>query len=528
MKKFLNIFLFVFLVLCCFLIIIYSQKYDVLTDHDLVFSYGRDFLFPEHGRYIATYMNNLLTEILPEYLNIHPNDFQQIFVIPLKAVCTILLCILLANSAFIFSKRKSFLENFNPAIIVVYSTIFLSLYNENFISHDEYKFLHIFENTVFLEYIMSIPIFVLFFSIFTYLYIYQDKITNINKKELSAFLILTFALGITVEPINVPVFAILVILLLFNYLTKRSIIPDNPLNDNVFSFFSKVFAVYSVSTFLYYFTTVIHWHHHDVFNCSFDDYKTYIVTYFVPYIKDYFSYFISKESIMLLPILIILAVLFFNKKHYDNTSKNRFIFFLIINMTIFLIFYFSLFLLKFLNSEFYIHLNKWIYMYKLIILFWLTLSIGYLIDMNKAINEKYSQIIKILLCVFVLIVFCKSLILNFPNNIKNMIKYQKTIRTAAYIAEKKLVSEKTDEVFLPEKYKDIYSGILWINDQDYYCSFTVYVHNVHPNINNNYNISYKDYSDEAFLSKKEIQELKFQNLLTSKMYRHKKDIKNCY
>lgn len=157
-------------ILISFFIITYTLRYDVLTDHDLAYPFGRKFLEPEHGRYIATYTNFLLTDVLPEYLNFHPNDFQIAFINPLKAFCTVLIFIFLSCTPFIFSFSKNKANISNPAFILCYILIFVSIYNSLY-SVWSADFFNITENTVFWEYPMSLFLYISFWSLIAYYYI---------------------------------------------------------------------------------------------------------------------------------------------------------------------------------------------------------------------------------------------------------------------------------------------------------------------------------------------------------------------
>jgi len=101
--KYFNYSLFIAVVLLSLGAILFVTRFDILTRHDLVFAWGREFLSPEHGRFLATFTNNLLTEIIPETINIHPNDFKPYFISSIKGIGIISICLLMANSAFLFA-----------------------------------------------------------------------------------------------------------------------------------------------------------------------------------------------------------------------------------------------------------------------------------------------------------------------------------------------------------------------------------------------------------------------------------------
>lgn len=182
-SKFFNILNISFLaltIILAFLGIIFLTKYDILIRHDLVFSYGREFLEPEHGRFIATFFNNFFTEILPEYFNIHPNDFKPLIVSPIKAILAIMICLFISFSAFIFTQKKDKTPQIisNPSFTFVFILTFLSLFNNVFFFKEEFSYLSIQETTVFLEYPCSLLVFIPFISYIAYFYKLKQHQTN--------------------------------------------------------------------------------------------------------------------------------------------------------------------------------------------------------------------------------------------------------------------------------------------------------------------------------------------------------------
>ncbi len=99
------LFLFILALVLSYSAVFYLLKYDILTKHDLVFAYGREFLKQEHGRYFANYFVNLTTAV-SELTNIHPNDLQPNITAHIKGTCVILQCLLITNIAFLFKKSR--------------------------------------------------------------------------------------------------------------------------------------------------------------------------------------------------------------------------------------------------------------------------------------------------------------------------------------------------------------------------------------------------------------------------------------
>ena len=174
-SKIFYIICFVVLILLSLFNIFYFMRYDILTEHDLCYVFYRVFLEPEHGRYLATFLGNIFTQRIPEFLNIHINDFQPVGTTSIKAFFVIITCILISNSGFLFNK-KNFLNIFNAAFLFVYSLVFLLLFNCFFFYEERYMeiYFNILENTVFFEYPLSILFYVILMSSLVY-YGYNKK-----------------------------------------------------------------------------------------------------------------------------------------------------------------------------------------------------------------------------------------------------------------------------------------------------------------------------------------------------------------
>ncbi len=155
-------------ILATFFTILYTMRYDIFDAHDWAYPFGRNFLEPEHGRLFATYTNYVLSEVLPEYLNIHPSDFQTIFINPLKAFFSVTIFIFFAFAVFLFSEKKN--KICNPAFILTFILVFLTLFNDE-IDTWEVRYFLFQENTVFWEYPMSLILYAPFWLIYTYFYV---------------------------------------------------------------------------------------------------------------------------------------------------------------------------------------------------------------------------------------------------------------------------------------------------------------------------------------------------------------------
>ena len=126
-----------------------------------------------------------------------------------------------------------------------------------------------------------------------------------------------------------------------------------------------------------------------------------------------------------------------------------------------------------------------------------------------------------------MIIFSKNLIIDYIPNIRHYSQENKELRKVAYIIEKLAMTQKNDVITIPEKYAQReYSFPLFLEEKE--CSFYVYITNVHPEIHKTGFIYDDSKVNLSIFSDKELELLKFQNLINGRMYRHKKVIKNCY
>ena len=166
-----------------------------MIEHDLSIPYGRTFLHPEHGRYIATGFANLLFEKIPIAFNIHPFDLNISLMLAVRIVLmTIVLVMIAAGFLLFYSKRKK-----SDLWILLFG--YLAAY---FLLCNRFFMYLVFYNLVpFLEYDVSvIPLFV--FLSFTFYFYVKDEIPS--KFMFALFLISAFFTGITTELINTSTF----------------------------------------------------------------------------------------------------------------------------------------------------------------------------------------------------------------------------------------------------------------------------------------------------------------------------------
>ena len=363
-------------------------------------------------------------------------------------------------------------------------------------------------------------LYVILFSFLIYYLVNKQAFATIPRKWYIAILITAFFTGISVDPVNVPVFVMLTIIGI-QLLIKHKIEPEKFVLKNFLGVYLAFFIGY-----LIYFTRPIH-HELNYHNLTF---LQYVHEYFVPYCIEFYNYFIKVELyIPAISLLLLISLLLFKQIGKNYKNRNQFIFIIAVCVFTYILFEFSIFILGFhFGKSYFYSMDKWIIIYRVIELFNLIVIFGYLIDANQHINEKTSNIIKIALCIIVLLIFRNKLIIDYEHNLITAANLSKEIRISAYKLEKLAIEEKTKDYIVPKKYKDPYYNHIFFLEEDF-CSFAIYVNNVHPEITKSIYITYSDnIDDDSILTEDELKELKFSNLLQNKMYRHKKTILRCY
>lgn len=501
--------IFVSIILASFAAILWLFKDDILLDHDLAYAFGRKFFFPEHGRYIATFINHILTENLPEVLNIHPNDFQTIFINPLKAVFTICIFLFFSYSLFIFSEnRKPF---FSLSFILTYIVIFLFLFNGNFLFFlgNEYQaYFSFMENTVFWEYPMTFFMYIPFLLVL--IYFYTRKI-HIPPNLYICLIIVSFLLSTSVEPINNAVFISFCLFACFLLIKNKFRITETIKKNS--QFFGILFS--AILGFIAYYINPAGLIYDHPLNTDVLTYKEYIFSAFSIFIKKYIRFFFIENVIFLLIPLALCIHLKISDKYETTTDKNALIQIVLFNITAFLLFFFAIFLIGycFNRDVFWFEYKKWSNMYALSCLFFSLVLTGFIIDKNK-LFKNYSNKIKVVACIIILVIFSKPLIFE---NYQRAIEFKillKNLKKKYYSIEKIAITQTDSELYLPAHYKQMINGDDWW--------LLSYIKSVHPDICKT-KIIFSDKIDENILTQEEEKELKFSNLLRYKRFRNKKD-----
>ncbi|MBQ2644749.1 hypothetical protein IJG14_04150 [bacterium] len=497
---FIAVFIFSIYIVC------YLLQYDILTGHDYVLAYNRKFLEPEHGRYFATFFAQLFSYTLPKIFNIHPNDFQPIYTALVKGVLIAITCLFFTNVFFLFSKNENNLLKppiYNPFFTISYITIFLTLFNDNYLFFGMNKYFNCIENVIFFEYPMSTWIFIIFSSLLAYYFTKKQIPSNINYIIL---LVTAFLLGLTVEVINFPVLISLFILgiyLIINFLKNKNSLNSTVTKKN----FIKILAVYIIyftSIFLYYIRGN---DHTPDYNGSF---YVYIINSIIPFCKMYFNIIIKQASILIIPISILFVIYSFISK--DKEQNNRLVLYFTSIIIGFLTFFALLFLCGVENGKtFWINYDKLPSYYKLALLFCLICLISFIID-NSKIPKLLSNITKFFICISVIAIFHKSYIFEYKMNLDRNVEEYKLLREMAYQVEKTSIVSKNDTWILPLSFKDK-DYFMWFDINSYdACGFRHFIHNIYPNIQINH-IYFSDNDNLVDLTNEEKNELKFKKLM---------------
>ena len=495
--KFNNIYItsgiFIALLFLSFFVITYFLKYSVLSFHDYWLFHNRPFFSGQHGRYISTIVLNLLLQKIPDMLNMHPQDCNATINAYFKAFLIIVTIICYTFSCFLFNIKNSIKINF--AHIILYLTLFLILFNNNYIFNNNRIYMCSFENAVFFEYPMSMLIYIPFWAIFTYIYVNNIEL---NKLQTAIFVIMSVLLAINIEIINIPSLISLFVLFIIFLLFKQK--------GNWWK--------YSFISYLAGIGLFLAREKGDFTPSQFNDFLNFIKIRLPDFIDCYFNGFIKEQSLFLIPIIILAILIIIACKNKSETKK--FICCLSVNIICLLFFYFLTFFLagtdspEMFSDGFPINYNKWHSIYKMTLLFWLLISFSYFTDNNnyKIIKDK-SNIIKILTCIFILFIFRYNLLTNYINEMQNTMKGIRDYKLLLYSIEKLSLNDKSDNIIIPEEYKEnVWFSILFPPEEWYINNFN-YVHKREKK-----NIIYsKNIDTSNLLTEKELKELKFSNLI---------------
>ena len=438
-------------ILFALITVMYFLHYDTITDHDTWdYAWATYKTASAPGRYLSVTINMFLGKILFEITNIHPNDIQNNLIAFIKSIIVVFICILITKSFFIFIQDK--FKNINSTKFVLlfcitFLLIFLMLFNNFYFYNGIHQrvYMGVPETIVFIEYEFHIIFYFIYMMKIIYNYTYDKFYDN---KFYILIIILTFLLGISAELINIPLLIFMTIFMLI--MTIKTDL------NNTFFKYMFLYIILLISSSIYYSNANDHFISWGA-NISL---KQYFTTQFIPYLKDYLFCFIP-ESLLLSVIALIIAFTFYIFQRNKTEKDKRFI--QIISISI--LSFYCFFLIMFIFGEpdegipFYIDMIKWKDFYRVISLFYLTITIGYIID-NK-FKFDLSVKVKSLIIITILILLSKFLIFDYFKNMNEYRNMYKDIREIQYICEKytRQNYKKGEKViiYLPTKYEKSYN-----------------------------------------------------------------------
>lgn len=278
------------------------------------------------------------------------------------------------------------------------------------------------------------------------------------------------------------------------------------------------FSVYLVAFFIYYFGNIkgiTNDHHLNYGNLSFIGY---LKENFIDFVIKYFNHFFyNKYFLFVFLILFIIVICVF--KNYEREKSIRLSQVAVFNIFSFLIFFFSTFLIGYCwePQTYWATFSKWTSLYLYAFFFYFLILIGFAIDRNSKL-QIFSDEIKSLFVIFVLILFFEPLIAQYPEKLKTFEQSQKLLKSIIYNSERLALSKNSSEIYLPKSYQTdcfIDSGKeLW---------FLVYVNSVYPYQNIKTSIIFTDDNDYKLLDFEQIKNKRFKPFLREKRKRiHKR------
>lgn len=458
--------IFIALLFISFFVIAYFLKDNTLSYHDYWLFHNRSFFSGQHGRYVSTIVLNILLQRIPDLLHLHPQDCNSTINVYFKAFLIVITIMAYTFSCFIFNLKNSIKINF--AHIILYSTLFLILFNNNYIFHHNRLYMCSFENAVFFEYPMSMLIYIPFWAIFTYLYVNN---IDLNKFQTAIFAVMSVLLAINIEIINIHSLISIFVLFIILLFSKQK--------GNWWKY-SFVGYLFGIGLFLAR-------EKGDFIPNQFNDFLSYIRLRLPEFTDYYINVFIKEQSLLLIPIIIFAVLIIIACKNKPETKK--FICCLSVNIISLLFFYYLTFFLagtdstEIFSDGFPIVYIKWQSIYKMTLIFWLIISFGYFIDSNsyEIIRDK-SNIIRILACIILLFVFRHNLLTNYINEMQITKKNMRDYKALLYSIEKLSLNDKSDNIIIPEKYKEnVFFSSFFPPEEWYICNFN-YLHNTKKKI----------------------------------------------
>lgn len=241
------------------------------------------------------------------------------------------------------------------------------------------------------------------------------------------------------------------------------------------------------------------------------DFSEYLKLMFSHFVKQFFGYFFVEHIKILLFVLIPSALIYFSKD-YIEAEKKRIILISLTNIFAYLIILFSTFLLGFMetSTQYYATFYKWVCLYFYSCIFFGLMQIGFLTDKHPKL-KKYSNPIKITLCIIVFFSNFNSYTVKYIKNLENFIQEQKNEKQIIYDIEKRAISSKSETLILPKSYCE------YLKQNEHFWFF-VYLRSVHPDFHKRKKIIFSD----EIIQKENPENIRFSDLFKTKRIRTKK------
>ena len=429
----------IFILLCLGIYTIVSVidicQYHCLLHHDQTIFYKRQFLYPEHGRYISTALTNFFIEKLPYLVNMHPNDLFPTYIAYIEAIITFFIFISISFGGFVFSKKR----NISFSFLLIYISLFFVLLR-NVLSF--IQFISLGEICIFLEYITNVIPYCIMFYMISY-YFVRNRLPD--WKKLTGLLIIVFITGISVDCILITTFITLSLLFLFQilqFIKERKIKLKNKkiLKRRLLTFLS-IYAIYIISLLCYYRK---HQYQPLLDNIELGKNIPEFLNYTLPVLKSSVLLFGLPVFIVTVIAIILILSIKYKRTHADikmvkfsvSSLIAIYFFYCIISM----IFQY----IKPTYGFYFLTIDKFQFPFIVMLVFNCFITLGYLIDTR--LKYKYAEGLKILLAIIAIIILYKPII---QNHYKEVLEYNKTNkeqRYTLYLYEKTILQQRENEV----------------------------------------------------------------------------------
>lgn len=284
------------------ILIYYTNSVLPMSGHEFRIPFGREFLNPEHGRYIATAFGNTVFEQLPRILNIHVLDFRASGILFSVIILSISIFSIIGYGFLLFFEKT---DNHKHWLwLLCYIVTFLIFFNHNF------RYLYHADLVIFFEYTSSLIPYLTSLSIVFWIFSKQKIPSNLI---FGLFLCSSFFTGISIEALNIPYFLFLCAITLFVAIDYRKDI-NNETKKQILKIFIFALIVNTISCAFYYLKPVDH---------DMND-KDFLLSAWKSFFPVIFDKFINKYIIFHLISLIGLGAIAFRRKNFQNQNVRFF------------------------------------------------------------------------------------------------------------------------------------------------------------------------------------------------------------